>query len=63
MALAVNSSPYSVALQKLPDGMYIYGTKKIQVRMMSEKVIVRIGGQQMLIEEFIKNYAKTEMDL
>ena len=43
--------------------MYIYGTKKIHVRIMSEKVIVRIGSQQMLIEEFIKNYAKTEMDL
>jgi hypothetical protein len=45
---------------RLGDGQYTYGSKKIFAKIMSEKLVIRVSGGYMLVEEFLKNYADTE---
>jgi hypothetical protein len=59
-AAAVNSCPYSVPIVRLGDGQYTYGSKKIFAKIMSEKLVIRVSGGYMLVEEFLKNYADSE---
>lgn len=62
-AQAVNSCPYSVQVQRLGDGQYTYGTKKVNAKIMSEKLVIRVSGGYMLIDEFLKTYAESESKL
>ena len=41
----------------------MYGTKKIQAKIMNDKLVIRVSGGYMLIEEFLKNYAESEFKL
>ncbi len=41
----------------------MYGTKKIQAKIMNDKLVIRVSGGYMLIEEFLKNYAESESKL
>ena len=59
-AAAVNACPYSVPIVRRGDGQYNYGSKKIFAKIMSEKLVIRIQGGYMLVEEFLKNYAEAE---
>lgn len=38
----------------------MYGSKKIFAKIMNGKLIIRVGGGYMLIDEFLKNYAEQE---
>ena len=40
----------------------MYGSKKIFAKIMNGKLIIRVGGGYMLIDEFLKNYAEIERD-
>lgn len=40
----------------------MYGSKKIFAKIMNGKLIIRVGGGYMLIDEFLKNYAEQERD-
>lgn len=40
----------------------MYGSKKIFAKIMNEKLIIRVGGGFMLIDEFLANYAELEME-
>ena len=62
-AAAVNSCPYSVPVTKLGEGQYTYGTKKVNAKIMSEKLVIRVSGGYMLIDEFLKTYAESESKL
>lgn len=42
------------------DGQYTYGSKKIFAKIMSEKLVIRVAGGYMLVDEFLKNYADAE---
>lgn len=59
----VNASPYNVAVQRLKDGQYTYGSKKIFAKIMNERLVIRVNGGYMLIEEFLKSYAEGESKL
>ena len=39
---------------KISTGLYVYGTKKVNVLIKSENLICRVGGGYLLIDEFIK---------
>jgi len=62
-AQAVNSCPHSVAVVRHGDGSYSYGSKKIFAKIMSEKLVIRVSGGYMLVDEFLKNYAESESKL
>eukprot|EP00347_Sterkiella_histriomuscorum_P021445 403333951 len=62
MAKYLNDCPYYVPVKRLGDGQYMYGSKKIFAKIMNGKLIIRVGGGYMLIDEFLKNYAETEKE-
>lgn len=57
----INSSSCSVPIKRLGNGYYLFGTKKIFSKIMNGKLVIRVGGGFMVIEEFIANYADQEM--
>ena len=42
-----------VPLKRLGGGYYLFGTRKIFAKIMNDKLVVRVGGGYMTIEEFI----------
>ena len=42
-----------VPITRLGGGFYMFGTKKIYCKIMNGKLVVRVGGGYMMIEEFI----------
>ena len=41
-------------VQKISQGKYIWNQSKILVRMINERIIIRVGGGYMNVEEFVK---------
>ncbi len=41
----------------------MYGTKKIFAKIMNDKLVIRVSGGYMLVEEFLKNFAESESKL
>lgn len=59
----VNTCVHSVGVQRLGDGQYMYGSKKIFGKIMNDKLVIRLNGGFMLIEEFLKNHGEGESKL
>jgi hypothetical protein len=47
-----------VPIKKLGNGYYIFGTRKIYAKILNGKLVIRVGGGYMVIEEFISTYAE-----
>ena len=50
-----------VPIKKLGNGYYIFGTRKIYAKILNGKLVIRVGGGYMVIEEFISTYAEQEL--
>lgn len=50
-----------VPIKRMGDGNYFFGTKKIYAKIMNGKLVIRVGGGFMVIEEFITAYADSEL--
>lgn len=48
-------------IKKLGDGYYLFGTRKIYAKILNGKLVIRVGGGYMVIEEFISTYAEKEL--
>ena len=48
-------------IKRLGDGYYIFGTKKIFAKIMNQKLVIRVGGGFMVVEEFIAAYGEMEL--
>jgi HK97 family phage major capsid protein len=46
-----------VPFKRLGDGYYLFGTRKIYCKILNGKLVVRVGGGYMIIEEFIQTYS------
>ena len=57
----IQQSNCPVPIRKLGSGFYLFGTKKIYAKIMNGKLVIRVGGGYMALEEFIKTYADSEM--
>jgi len=55
-----NALRYPLPVKRLGDGFYIFGTKKIFVKLLQGRLVVRVGGGYMSIEEFLEQYADME---
>ena len=44
-------------IKRLGNGFYLFGTRKIFAKIMNGKLVIRVGGGYMVIEEFIATYA------
>ena len=51
-----------VPVRRLGGGFYLFGTKKIYAKIMNGKLVVRVGGGYMVIDEFIKTYSEPELN-
>ena len=51
-----------VPIKKLGNGYYIFGTRKIYAKILNGKLVIRVGGGYMVIEEFISTYAEQELN-
>ena len=51
-----------VPIRRLGNGYYIFGTRKIYAKIMNGKLVIRVGGGYMVIDEFIQTYADIELN-
>ncbi len=47
-------------IKRLGDGFYVFGTKKIYVKMIQGRLAVRVGGGFMNVTEFLQQYSEME---
>lgn len=40
----------------------MFGSRKIFAKIMNEKLVIRVGGGYMLIDEFLQTYGQAELD-
>ena len=57
LAKYINLTQCTVPIKRLGNGYYLFGTKKIFAKIMNNKLVIRVGGGFMVIEEFIAAYA------
>ena len=60
LANVINIKSCDVPISRLNDGNYIFGTKKIHVKIMNNKLVVRVGGGFRNMDDFITTYAESE---
>lgn len=61
LAKYLNMTQCPVPIKRLGNGYYLFGTKKIFAKIMNGKLVIRVGGGFMVIEEFITAYAEAEL--
>ena len=49
----INIKSCDVPITRIGGGNYIFGTKKIFTKIMNNKLVVRVGGGYMSMDEFI----------
>ena len=54
----VNDMDCPVPIKKLGGGYYLFGTRKIYAKIMNGRLVIRVGGGYMVIDEFIATYAE-----
>lgn len=61
IAKYINDMQCPLPVKRLGDGYYLFGTKKIFAKIMNGKLVIRVGGGYMSIEEFIATYGDFEV--
>lgn len=51
----------NIPLTRLGGGFYLFGTRKIFAKIMNGKLVVRVGGGYMVIDEFLATYSDMEL--
>lgn len=57
----INAANCPVPLRKIGGGQYWFGTKKIYAKILNGRLVIRVGGGFMIIEEFVQTYADNEL--
>jgi small-conductance mechanosensitive channel len=60
LAQYINNMPFDLPISRLGGGQYMFGSKKIFAKVMNKKLVVRVGGGYMSMDEFIQTYAESE---
>ena len=58
----LNRLGFYIPIKKLGGGYYNFGTKKIFCKIINGKLVVRVGGGYMGIEEFIVQHGQLELE-
>lgn len=61
LAQYINFNTCPVPVKRLGGGYYLFGTRKIFAKIMNGKLVIRVGGGYMVIDEFIATYAEVEV--
>ncbi len=57
----LNNTKLKIEIKRLSQGVYMFGTRKIYTRMTNGKLMVRVGGGTMSVDEFVATYAESEL--
>ena len=57
----LNNSALPIPVKRLAPGKYLFGTKQILAKIINGKLVIRVGGGYMSVEEFIETYGRIEM--
>jgi hypothetical protein len=60
LARYIDMSRIDLPISRIGNGNYMFGSKKIFAKVMNNKLVVRVGGGYMNMEEFINTYAESE---
>ena len=61
LARYINLNACPVPIKRLGGGYYLFGTRKIYAKILNGRLVIRVGGGYMVIDEFIENYAEVEL--
>lgn len=50
-----------VPIKRMAAGKYMFGTRNIIAKIINMKLVIRVGGGYMSVDEFIQQYGPTEM--
>lgn len=57
----INEQGVDLPITRLGNQFYMFGTKKIYAKIINDKLVVRVGGGFMGIDEFINTYGQQEL--
>ena len=57
----MNSKKINFPIERIEPGKYLFGTKSVQVNKAGERVVIRVGGGSMSLEEFCQLYGMEEI--
>ena len=60
-AEALNRHQCSLPVKRISPGKYMFGTRQIHCKIINGKLVVRVGGGYMNVDEFIVQYAQIEV--
>ena len=60
LAQYIDKTRIDLPISRIGGGQYMFGSKKIYAKVMNNKLVVRVGGGYMNMEEFINTYAESE---
>ena len=63
LSMFVNAKSNNLPIQfiRIGEGLYTFGTKKIAVKILNGKIVIRVGGGYLMIEEFLRLYTFSEL--
>lgn len=62
MATYINDFALDVPFHRIGEGQYMFGSRKIFAKIMNDKLVIRVGGGYMVIDEFLQTYGTMEME-
>ena len=62
LAKYINAQGVELPITRMGGGFYQFGTRKIYAKIMNNKLVVRVGGGFMAIDEFIHTYGVQELN-
>lgn len=57
----LNRNPVPIKFMRQEEGVYLFGTKRINIKIQKGRLLCRVGGGFLYIDEFIKLYTVTEL--
>jgi len=57
----LNKNPVPVKFIRVEEGLYSFGLRRVNVKIQNQKLVIRVGGGYMLIDEFLKMYTNQEL--
>ena len=56
----INDAGVNLPIVRLTEGLYLFGTRKINAKVQGDRIVVRVGGGFLPLDNFIKQYAEQE---
>lgn len=60
-AEALNRANLNLPVKRLAAGKYMFGSRQIMAKIINGKLVIRVGGGYMSVDEFIDQYGKIEL--